>query len=277
VPVVLTNIPDSLIVTGPVPEYVEITIACSKLRKTLTRFKQFKLALNLAEFGPGRQRIALTPRQVRLPDGIDHRDVSDIKPIAIDIRLEELLNRRVQVTLASSGTISENLVLLDGALSITPSWVYIKGPASAVQHIRSVTTETLDLGKIRDSFERELPLVFDRARFECDPDRVTVTVKVSERGQRVLANVPPTVLIDSEDYSASVTPRNVTLTLTGPRAVLDTLKSGDVSVLLNLGGLAEARYRMAPEIILPPAVELTAMSVDSLTVEIVKNAEPNSP
>jgi len=102
-------------------------------------------------------------------------------------------------------------------------------------------------------------------------------VRVSEKGERVLANVPPTVLVDSEDYQATVTPNTVTLTLVGPRAVLDTLSSGDVSVLLNLSGLGEERYRMVPEIILPPGVELTAVSVDSLVVDVVKNPGAGSP
>ena len=94
---------------------------------------------------------------------------------------------------------------------------------------------------------------------------------MDERWERVLANVPPTVLIDSEEFVVTIVPNTVALTVTGPRTVLDTLRSGDVSVLLNLGGLGEARYRMAPEIILPPGVELSHISVDSLTVDIVKN------
>jgi YbbR domain-containing protein len=191
--------------------------------------------------------------------------------------VERLITKRVQVTLSTAGSIPENLILMDGALSITPSWVTIKGPSSVVQHLRTVTTEALDLGKVRNSFERQLQVAVDRNQMECTPDVVTVTVNVSERGERVLANVPPTVLIDSEDFSATITPSTVALTLTGPRAVLDTLSSGDVPVLLNLGGLAEDRYRMAPEIILPPGVELASTSADTLTVEIVKNSGDDTP
>jgi YbbR domain-containing protein len=187
------------------------------------------------------------------------------------------VTRRVQITLATTGSVPRDLVLLDGTLSITPSWVTVKGPESTVQRVRTVTTEALDLGKIRETVERELSLEFDRDHFDCEPDRVTVSVRVSQLGERVLANVPPTVLIDSDDYSVIVRPNTVTLTLSGPRSVLDTLSSGDVSVLLNLGGLAEARYRMSPEIILPPGVNLTSMSVDSLSVEIVKESGAVSP
>jgi YbbR domain-containing protein len=277
IPVSLVNVPDSLIVTGNVPEEVEISVTCSKWRKTLSGFKRFGLSVDLSDAVPGRQRVSLTPRQIQLPAKIKRVNVRVIEPLSLDIRLERLVTRRTQVILSTSGSVSESLVLLDGAVSITPSWVTVRGPASTVQHIRTVTTETLDLGKIKESVERELPLDIDRDHFECEPDRVTVSVRVSPLGERVLANVPPTVLIDSEDYSVTVMPNTVTLTLSGPRAVLDTLSSGDVSVLLNLGGLAEARYRMAPEIILPPGVNLTSMSVDSLSVEIAKDTDDASP
>lgn len=277
IPVSLANVPDSLIVTGNVPKEVEVSITCSKWRKTLSGFKRFNLIVDLSDAVPGRQRVSLAPRQIQLPAKIKQVNVRIIEPLSLDIRLERLVTRRSQVILSTTGAIPENLVLLDGAVSISPSWVTVKGPASTVQHIRTVNTEMLDLGKIKESVERELPLEFDRDRLECEPDRVTVFVRVSPVGERVLANVPPTVLIDSEDYSVTVMPSTVTLTLSGPRAVLDTLSSGDVSVLLNLGGLPEARYRMAPDIILPPGVNLQAMSVDSLSVEIAKDTGTTSP
>jgi YbbR domain-containing protein len=277
VPINLEGIPDSLVVTGNVPEQVEISIAGNKRQLMLMGFKRLNLVVDLSEAVPGRQRVSLSPRQIHLPSGIDRRNVVIIEPLSLDLRVERLISRRVQVTLSTTGAIPQNLMLMDGALSITPSWVTIKGPASLVQHLRSVTTEALDLTRVKESFERDLQVAVDPTRVECTPEAVTVMVDVSERGERVLANVPPTVLIDSEDFSTVVTPNTVSLTLTGPRAVLDTLSSGDVSVLLNLGGLAEDRYRMAPEIILPPGVELASMSVDSLTVEISRNSDPDAP
>lgn len=274
VPVTLVNVPDSLIVTGNFPEVVNILITCTKWEKTLWRFKRFDLEVDLSQAVPGRHRVVLTPLQIQ---HIPSEKVEIRSPLALDVRLERLVSRRVQVTLATSGTVPKDFVIIDGSLTITPSWVTVRGPESKVQLIRTVTTETLDLSKIKDSLERELQLEVGQDQTKCEPDHVTVSVAVSALGERVLANVPPTVLIDSDDYAVVVKPSTVTLTLYGPRAVLDTLSSGDVSVLLNLGSLSEARYRMAPEIILPPGLELKAMSVDSLTVEIVENTGAAAP
>jgi YbbR domain-containing protein len=269
VPITLDNIPDSLVITGNIPRQAEISITGNKRQLMLMGFKRLTLGIDLAQATPGRQRVSLSPRQIQLPSGIDRRNVRIIEPLSLDLQLELLVTRRVPVTLSTTGTLPDDLIL-EGSFSITPSWVSITGPASVAQNIRSMATEALDQSKIKSSFERELPIMIGARQLDCDPDRVTVVVRVTGKGRRVLSNVPPTVLVDSEDYSTVVIPSAVTLTLTGLQSVLDTLSSGDVSVLLNLGGLAEARYRIAPEVILPPGVELLSMNVDSLTVEIRK-------
>jgi YbbR domain-containing protein len=276
VPITLTNVPDSLVITSNPPPQAEISITGNKRQLMLMGFKRLSLVVDLREATPGRQRISLSPRQIQLPSGIDRRNVRILEPLSLDIRLEPLVTRRVPVTLSTTGTLSEDLVL-DGSFAITPSWVSVSGPSSTIQRIRSMATEPLDQSKIRDSFDRELAIVQIPHLVECEPDRVSVSARVSEKGRRVLSNVPPTVLVDSEDLSTRVTPSALTLTLTGPQAVLDTLSSGDVSVLLNLGGLSEARYRVAPEVILPPGVELLSMSADSLTVEITRNGGAEAP
>jgi YbbR domain-containing protein len=97
-----------------------------------------------------------------------------------------------------------------------------------------------------------------------------VTLRVSPRAERILANVPPTVLLDSEDMEAEVEPEAVSLTLEGPASVLDTLSSGDVSVLVSVAGREPASYRLAPDVILPAGVRLTGMSTDTLEVRLFR-------
>jgi hypothetical protein len=63
----------------------------------------------------------------------------------------------------------------------------------------------------------------------------------------------------------------VSLTLKGPSAVLDTLSSGDVSVLIELGGRKPATYRLSPNVILPSGVELARISADTLDVRVFRS------
>jgi hypothetical protein len=82
--------------------------------------------------------------------------------------------------------------------------------------------------------------------------------------------VPPTVLVDSDDLDFEIRPPVLSLTLEGPSAVLDTLSSGDVSVLLSMTGHQPATYRVAPDVIVPPGVRVLEVSQDTLEVRLYR-------
>ena len=177
-------------------------------------------------------------------------------------------SRRLQVSLATTGALPANVLLEDAGLTIEPAWVTVRGPASIIERVQHVTTESLQLARVRETTTRELELECDPRAFACEPDRVTVTLRVSARAERVLANIPPTVLLDSDDVDAEVEPDAVSLTLEGPASVIDTLSSGDVSVLVAVSGRGPASVRVAPDVILPPGIRLTAISADTLEVRV---------
>jgi len=277
IPVVIGGVPDSLTITGPVPSEVEVSVRGTKRQLLTMGLKRVQLTIDLSGIEPGRQRISLTPNDIQLPGGFDRRQVSVLSPVVVDLDVERLVTRRVQVVLTTVGAVPENLVLVGKSVTVEPQWTSIRGAASQVENVGSVPTAPLDLSRVRSSFERELPLDFDRTKFVCDPAKVMVSLEVSEKARRVLANIPPTVLVDSEDYVARVFPRTVSLTLEGAAGVLDTLSSGDVSVLLDLSGRSPDRYRLAPEVILPPGVGLAGMSADTLTVQISRGDSAEAP
>ena len=130
--------------------------------------------------------------------------------------------------------------------------------------------------RVKSSEPRSVPRDVDPMLISCEPPAVSVPTRVAEKGQRVLSNVPPTVLVDSDDMDAVVLPGTVSITVEGPSSQVDTLSSGDVSVLLNLAGRRPAQYVLRPEVILPSGVELVGISVDSLTVRLSKKGAGES-
>lgn len=271
IPLVFENIPDSLTITGPVPEHAEVRVSTTRRQLLTMGFKRVHAVVDMSSARTGSQRITLSPSNlVRLPSGVDRRNVTVISPSMLDIEVERVETRQVPVALSTMGSVPSDIVLLDGGPVINPGWVTVRGPASTVLRLKNVTTQTLDLTKVRESIERQMSLDYDPRLITCEPSQVMVSLRVSERRERVLANLPATVLVDSEDVDAEVFPTTISITVEGPAAVLDTLSSGDVSVLVNLGGKAPSTYTLAPEIILPPGVSLAAMSVDSLVVRITR-------
>jgi YbbR domain-containing protein len=265
---IVSGVSDTLALSSTVPASAEVRVSATRRQMVTLGFRRLEVEADLAGFGPGRQRVPLTGNDVRGAGGIDPGRIQVVTPSVLEVDLEPLASRRLKVSLATTGSLAPNLVRLEGGETIEPAWVTLRGPASLVERIQHISTTPVDLSRIRESTSREVDLVLDARGLVCEPDHVVATIRVSPRGERVLPNVPPTILLDSDDVEAAVDPMTVSLTLEGPSAVLDTLSSGDVSVLLTVIGAAPAVHRLAPDVILPPGVRLTAISADSFEVQV---------
>ncbi len=266
-PVQLVNLSDSLTIVGRIPESAETRITATKRQLLYMGFKKGFVLMSLASATPGRFRQTLSATNVILPLGINPKNVQIITPTVVDLFFEPKIKRRVPVSLTLSGSVAEGY-LLNRTPSISPRMVKVVGGESYVSHLRNIPTGSVDLGRIKSSFEKEIELDFDKNLCQSFPDRVTVSISVSQRINRTLANVPPTILIDKSNLSADITPPTVSLILEGPKSILDTLSSKDVSILVDLTGKKTGVYKFAPEIIVPEGIEKFTMNVDSLVVEI---------
>lgn len=268
-PLVIEGVADSLALASTVPASADLRITATRRQIIVLGFQRLVVAADLSGLGPGRQRLPLSGDDVRGIGGLEPGHVQVVSPAVLDVDLEPMETRRLQVSLETIGALPGNLLLLQDGVAIDPAWVTVRGPESQVVRFQHVSTEAIDLSKVRESGTREVDLNMPDASVSCQPKRVSVTIRVSPRGERVLANVPPTVLLDSGDVEALVEPKTVSLTLEGPSAVLDTLASDDVSVLLTVKGRAKGAYRMVPQVILPPGIRLATMSADTFDVQVV--------
>ncbi len=271
VPLILEGLPDSLALSAPVPVAADIRVTATRRQLLALGFQRVAVVADLSGLEAGRQRVTLSGDDVRGAGSLAPSRMDVVAPAPLEVLLEPLVSRRLQVSLATGGAFPTNVVLEDGGLVIDPAWVTVRGPASIIERLQHVTTETIELARVRETTTRELELDCDPRAFGCEPDRVVVTLRVSARAERILANVPPTVLLDADDVDAEVEPDAVSLTLEGPSSVLDTLTSGDVSVLVTVAGRTPAFYRIVPDVILPAGVRLTAMSVDTLDVRVYRS------
>jgi len=265
---VLTGLADTLAFADVVPATADVRISASRRRVATLGFRRLDVVVDLAGLGPGRHRLSLSGQNVRGATGVDPAVLQVVAPVALELNVERVATRRLPVLVETTGELPAGVVLMAEGMAVEPAWVTVRGPASALDRILHVRTAPVDLARVRDGGTRAVALAAGAPYVTFDPARVTVRFDVSELGERVLANVPPTVLLDSPLLDAAVDPSTVSLTLQGPSAVLDTLSSGDVSVLIEVTGLAPATYRLAPIVILPRGLELARMSVDSIDVRV---------
>jgi YbbR domain-containing protein len=266
------NLPDSLTLTGDIPQTAEISVSASRRELLPVGFRKIGVMVNMARATPGRFSQRLSPSDVVMPRNIEPGNVRILSPVSVEVGVERVVSKRVRVAVMLSGSLVVDQ-LLDGVPSARPAAVTVTGPESAVRALTKMPTKPIDLGKVREPVERETELDYDRAVFTCDPERVVVSISTSARGRRVLANIPPTILVDDDTRLTEVFPKTVSLTIEGPRSLLDTLSSGDVSVLVDLSGVPPGEYTLSPEVIVPDGVERYLLDVDSLKI-LVRRAAP---
>jgi len=271
VPLELANLADTLTVTGRVPPSVEIAVRASRRDLLLMEFRRAAVMLNMSNAGPGRFTQRLSVSDIAFPPGVEPFRVRIVSPLLVDFDIEELATRRARVAVTLAGSLP-NDQLLGSVPEAEPDWVLVTGPENLVRRLDRVPTEPVDLSKIKESGAREVkidppPLV------AAQPDKVRIQIEISERSTRVLSNIPPTVLLDEPTFSVEVVPKTLTLTLEGPKALLNSLSSKDVSILLDLSGKAPGRYRLAPEVIVPNGIVRYSLDIDSVRV-FVTRAKP---
>ena len=210
------NLPDTLTMTGNVPEQVQINITGTRRELLFLRFRRLPMIVNLARATPGRTTQRTTVADVILPPGIEPGDIRIVSPLTLDLNVERLISKRLPVAVNLTGTLDPEL-LLNQAPVARPYWATVRGPESAVTPLERMQTESVDLSRIGESVTREVELAYDDALLECRPEKVTISIAVSPRATRVLANVPPTVLMDARNFQAEVSPKTVSLTIEGAK------------------------------------------------------------
>jgi YbbR domain-containing protein len=269
------NLPDSLTLTGRIPPEAELSVTGTRRELVFMGFRKLNVMVNMAKAKPGRFSQRLSVSDVILPPNVEPGDVRILSPSSVEVGIERLTSKRVRVAVILSGSLVQDQ-LLDEVPSAHPATVTVTGPESAVKPLEKLPTKPIDLSRVRESLEREIALDYDGDLLTCVPDKVGVTISVSARGRRVLANVPPTILVDDDRHSTEIFPKTVSLTIEGPQSLLDTLSSGDVSVLVDLSGRPPGEYTLAPEIIVPDGVEKYRMDIDSLRIIVSQTSDSQS-
>ncbi len=174
---VVRNIPEGYTLTDEVPDYVKVVV------------KGKEEALSLLESRDLRAYVDLKGRyinEVRLPVEIDRRNlpkgvvIKDINPDYIKIKVEKIVEKRVDIVPVVIGKPAKGYILED--IEVTPKKVSIVGPQSILKKITSVYTEEIDISGIKDTIKRDVPIFVKYSKVKLvDINTVRVSIKVETR------------------------------------------------------------------------------------------------
>lgn len=268
VPLSLSGIPDSLTIIHDVPEFVEVTIRGSRSNLLKLRlFSRLKATVALEEVKRGRVNIPLSSAILNVSEEFDPRDIEIEEPKMLTLNFERVVTRVVPVRIAFRGEVPEDIIIT-GDPAIIPDRVQVRGAMSVVNNITLLNTEEIDIRGKRGRLTQEAAIETGGYGITVSPRNVLVEMDLSRRGVRTLANLPPTILQDTDDLTVSFSPKTVSLTIEGPEEVIRDITSDKVSILLDITTRSAGTYKIRPEIKLPQGIEKYWLDVEYFDVTI---------
>ena len=241
-------------------EEVDVTLEGGQGKLADLNARNLVARANVSDLKPGDRVARLSDKNVEmdLPEGVR---ITEIAPRSVTLHLEPVVERRIPVEVRFEGEPPEGFRRLN--VAVTPEEVRVGGPESHVQAIEKAYTETISLAGQRDSIT--LPQVaVDIPDHKVTPLDPTVAVRVEiaeEQVVRRISNVPARTAA-----GGTVTPSSATVTLRGPRSIVEALRPEDVRIVVEAG----PEGTLTPRLSLPPSaagrVELVSTSPSEFTI-----------
>lgn len=264
VPLELRDIPAAMMITSPRVDFVDLRVSGPRTLLSRIDRKRLLIPLDLAGLRPGPAVFRITADALNLPRGVK---VVRITPAQVTLDIERIVRRTLPVHLQLSGRVPAGLRVVESRVS--PETVEIIGPGAAVDDVKVLDTEPLDLsnstpGKV----ERELLLPEVSEYISFSAQRVAAQVQIAEvEIDREFRRVPVAI---RNAASASVDPATIRVVVRGPKRAVESLELSHGEVYIDAANTAAGRYERTPSVDVPAGVEVVRLDPPVLNMRVKK-------
>jgi YbbR domain-containing protein len=237
-------LPEQMEISNDVADDVDVTLQGSQGWLSEIDTRNLVARADITQLRPGERVVRLTPQNVTmdLPTGVR---VVAIEPRSVNVRLEPIIEREVEVEARFEGTPPPGYAR--GQVQVEPPRVRVRGPESHVLAVEKAHTDTISLEGQRETLVRRTDV--DTEDRKVVPLDAVVTVRVEITEERVEKRFPEIAVVSA--VGGQPQPASAAVTLRGPRSVLDALRPQDIRLTLEQTGDGPPR----PRLTLPPNLE----------------------
>ncbi len=239
IPLTLRLSNDTAVTNSPNQE-VDILVSGDKRKIDQISKNDLIVSVDLTDVQPGDRVIQLSPENVSisLPTGVK---LDEVQPPRVFVKLEPIEEKEIAVNPVTESSVPDGMEIY-GPPTVTPAKVHVRGPASVIKSLSSVTTEKIDLtNKGADFTARQVPVNVSNPKAALLDTVVDVTFRIGEK------RIEKTFVLPVRDYAK----RKVTVTLFGGRSLFDGLKADDLRVDIVKNSAGED----TPQVTLPASLQ----------------------
>jgi YbbR domain-containing protein len=192
------------------------------------REQQSPVVIDLSDRGPGTLRYRVETTDIKPSVGLE---VDTYWPLELELELDRLVTRTIPVEPDIAERPAFGYEIL--SVQIDPPRVDVEGPMKKMRTLDFVSTRPIDIGGREDDVRLEVDLRQPGPDLRLKQRQVTVLVEIGEEFvQRVFNEIR--VGTEHAPRGTRVAPRTVSVTLKGPRRLVDSMKRSDVKVVVDV-------------------------------------------
>jgi len=250
VPVRYRGLPQSMIILGQRPEFVDVQLSGPGTLLSLLDPGRLALRLDLAGVSPGQIDFKIDPSMFAVPRQVA---VDRISPATITLDVDRMLQRELPVRVDVRGPVSSGYAI--PSVEVTPPTVAVFGPSKIVSKLESVQTDPVDVKDATEDFSRTLGLAPAGEMVTMPMTEVQAKIKIQEVMTDRQYDSVELAVRDADYKTRIIAPRQVSVTVRGPSRKLSNL-SLEGSVYVDAHGAAPGTHELPIEVDLPAGVNL---------------------
>lgn len=234
--------PQNLEISNDPPHSVDVMLTGSRNKLDDLTSLDLVATVDISDQRPGERVLRLADKaRMPLPQGIK---VDAFQPSAIPIRLEPIVERQVVIEPKFEGKPPDGFEVY--SVHTSKGSVAVRGPASRVAALQKLMTESIWLSGHNQSFRADdLAIDVPDQKVDLLEPVVTVEVEIGEqRTQKTYSGVSV-----STAQGGKVEPATTSVTLLGVGSLLDSIKPGDLKIVLDPVG-----ETLEPRLVLPDSL-----------------------
>jgi YbbR domain-containing protein len=233
------QLPDDMEISNEPPRDIDITVSGSSYALETLNRRELVARVDVSDYKPGDRVVQLTDKIIDLPSGIK---IVKIEPNTVPLRIEPSIEREVDVEARREGNPASGFELY--SVTVAPPRVRVRGPASHVNALQRAMTETIPIEGRRESFSiPQVAIDVTDQKITIIDSVVNVRLEIGE--QRIEKSFAGVAVFTNN--GSTPRPAQASITLYGPKSVLEGLRPEDVQLILDVqddGGVGNMRLQL---------------------------------
>ncbi|MFC1565729.1 YbbR-like domain-containing protein [Candidatus Neomarinimicrobiota bacterium] len=242
VPIEVRNLSEQKALREEVPERAQVRFEGTgrTLFKTflLKRFyNDFKLVLDLDRISDEYEFVLndyfrLYPRKIVIPNEFEIRYIEVDSPREIKISLDDYLVRTIPIISKIIIEPTPGFVLV-GETILEPAEITIAGPKDIIENITLINTLADTINNVNSDISQYFNLEFPNQQVQLSHPAVLFSVDVQALSERIISEVPVSVMNVPSGYRVFVSPHTISLTIVGGIDLIGDVAPEDILLTID--------------------------------------------